>query len=562
MFARLACLPAAAGLLLRPVAALPHLAVVSTMIDKLDELNRVHSEAKTLLDGGEAEKAIAYADALDATPQHLPNLKQLRAVVYTDGGAMLARRDFLERGVALWKDLSPDERPNIGYNLANAELSLWQLAVRRDGWLAAWNRERTLLHAARDRYDRVANDSAAPDDLRARALTNCGNAYDGSGRELDAIDRYRGALAFDPDHGMALGNLGIALLRAARHMGVHAPTVLRQGIVALDAALEKRDAVIRDGGPKALRDFERERAKWKIAAQHVANPPGHDGNWADPHLRWCLRNHLFLHVSHECLHEDSPRLDPLYFQGLVVGFDPADQKRLRDLVDAFNTLKQDYIAARYSAWLASDRESPVREQSTRVAERVYFGDSLAYARWGLRTGMATQAFAAGTNVLDKVATFVHLYVGRSRRRPDFRTLAAPYERGKPSKPVDEKLAALLGKPEENRGLMALCDLSSDLEKPTPLSHLLELRHAATHRFLVAHTEVVPESDDWLERIRWGDLKARTIEQLRVARAALVYLARLIDIHEKRNGEAEESSEGKVRPTLPLMESDSRLFEYD
>jgi hypothetical protein len=281
--------------------------------------------------------------------------------------------------------------------------------------------------------------------------------------------------------------------------------------------------------------------------------------WKDAHLDWCRRHELFLHVSHECLREDTPVLDPLFFHSVVTGIDDTGRQRIRDLVDAFDAMKQAYVATRYLAWLACDRASPIREHAAAVSERVTFLDSLEYARWGVRTGMATQAFAAATNVLDQVASFVHLYLGTARKVRSV-SFAAFWKAGE-KKPMDPELAAALRRPEGNIGLLALCDLSCDVKAATPLGQRVDMRHAATHRFLLAHTEMVPASNAWFERVRWPDLVHDTLAQLHVARAALVYLARLIDAHESHSRSSAPST-GPVIPSFPLPTVNTRLVEHE
>jgi hypothetical protein len=117
------------------------------------------------------------------------------------------------------------------------------------------------------------------------------------------------------------------------------------------------------------------------------------------------------------LSESYEELDPLFFEGVTAGLGEGEQRRVKDLVDAFNAVKQDFIAARYLLWLASGDESPIREHAAATSQRAGFLDSLMYARWGVRTGIAVQAFAAATNLLDKVACLVHRTTARAVRRP-------------------------------------------------------------------------------------------------------------------------------------------------
>jgi hypothetical protein len=113
----------------------------------------------------------------------------------------------------------------------------------------------------------------------------------------------------------------------------------------------------------------------------------------------------------------------------------------------------------------------------------------------------------------------------------------------------------------NSGLLALWDLSCDLEEDTLLGRLLQLRHAATHRLLVAHHGSTPGSGDLLERIEWFEFRAAMVEQLKVARAAIFYLVRLVDSHEQAILSADEGG-GRSRPELPIPTVESQFREID
>jgi hypothetical protein len=88
-----------------------------------------------------------------------------------------------------------------------------------------------------------------------RPPTNLGNTYDNLGRDVDALDSYRAALAIDPKSGMALGNKGIGLVGIAPLVGKHYPRVLSEAVEALDAALEDEERVLEIGGASALKHF-------------------------------------------------------------------------------------------------------------------------------------------------------------------------------------------------------------------------------------------------------------------------------------------------------------------
>jgi tetratricopeptide (TPR) repeat protein len=499
-----------------------------------------------LIEGGDGRAAVALADKCTGPPVLV---HQLRASTYTEAAPGLRDRELASRAIELWQAVGIDA-PRLKYHEANAHLALWDLEVHERGLADALTSCRHHLHAGRDLYAEVPCGADAEEDVAVQALTNLGNSLDHMGRSVDAIERYDQALAIDPRFGMALGNKGLAVLGVASLVSDHRPTILNQAAWFFERALEDEERVLQVGGPPALAHFRETRQRM---GGEPARSPDKEVPWSDPHLEWCRRNELFLHPSLSCLREDSEFLDPLYFSGITVGVSEEERRRMNYIIDAFNAIKQDYLAARYLAWITTAPDTPISEQTSRLRARARMYDSLNYARWGVRTGMALQALTAAINMLDKVASFVHLYLGIQRKpKVYFRTLwHPPARRGTPAVMHTEIANRLARDPRLNAGLLALCDLSGDLERPTPLNELVERRHAATHRFLVAHHMLLEgENDDWAERVSWDELSAGIVSQLRTARAAMIYLARTIDIEEEHRHRLLADKPGVV-PQLPM-----------
>jgi hypothetical protein len=75
--------------------------------------------------------------------------------------------------------------------------------------------------------------------------------------------------------------------------------------------------------------------------------------------------------------------------------------------------------------------------------------------------------------------------------------------------------------------------------------------------------MVPMPDDWFNRVRWSDLVSAILGQLRAGRAALLYLARLIDIHEGVGRKPPNAGgEEAVVPPSVILRVDTRLVERD
>jgi len=194
-------------------------------------------------------------------------------------------------------------------------------------------------------------------------------------------------------------------------------------------------------------------------------------------------------------------------------------------LDAFNSLKQGYVTARYLTWLGTDPTGSRHAGIDSIEGRIRFVDTKLGARFDLRTGIALQSFTAATNLLDQVAAFVHQYfdTGRNARSIFFREFWQASNGH-----FEPKLEEWLQADRFNRGLYALCDLAADLERESPLARHFGRRHAVTHRFLVAHDDLAePDPDKRLERVDWQAFIDGSIQQLRLGRAALIYVTRTV-----------------------------------
>ena len=513
-----------------------------------------------LSEEGSASTAVALAESLVAAQGQDLNVKHLCACTYADAGFRLKNVALVERAVRIWRDLGPHTSPSILYNLASARLDLWQLAVEQKGLGDAWLNKRSHLHEARRLFNLVAQDKDADTELRLKALTDCGNSFDIVGRYLDALGCYERALKLDSSFGMASGNRGITLLNFAPLMGGHESHVLLQATADLDTAISDQEGVLRCGGQSALDTFKRQRAALSVSGDLHHSAPEPSPQFGDPHLDWCLRNQLFLHISPDCITAGSETLDAVTFRNFRLSLaDDAVLDRANEIIDAFNSIKQDYIAARYLVWLAAAEDSPIQRQAKTITRRTSFWDTLNHADWGVRPGIGVQALKVALDTLETIAAFVHLYLrsGRGVRNIEFRTL--PYT-DRTKKKLAPSLAEALKRPEQNRGLAALFDFSAELDEQSKssLRALVQRRHAATHRFFAVHNEGAPRSSDWTQHVSWPDLVQESLESLRIARGAILYLAQMIHIHEKATQVPD--SPGSLTMPMPFERTDTDLTE--
>ena len=531
------------------------------VIDNIEAYEQTRRRLNHLLsEEGSANTAVALAEALVAGEGQEMNVMHLRAYAYTDAGLRLKNLALVEEGLQVWSKLGPYCSATISYNLASAQLHLWQLAVEQAGLGDAWLNKRIHLHEARRLFRGVAQDEDAEIDLRLKALTDCGNSFDIVGRYIDALGCYERALRLDSSFGMASGNRGVTLLNVASLMRGRKSHLLLQAAADLDTAINDRERVLLCGGQSALDTFERLRAGLSVSGDLQNHAHESSLQFGDPHLDWCLRNGLFLHISPDSIRAESKTLDSVSFVSFRLSLsDDAVLDRANEIIDAFNTIKQDYIAARYLVWLAAAEGSPIQEQARIITTRTSFWDTLNYADWGVRPGIGVQAFKVALDILDTIAVFVHLYLrsGRGVRSIDVRTL--PYT-SRSKKVLAPPLAEALKPPEHNKGLAALFDLSAELDEQSnsALGRLVQRRNAATHRFFAVHNEGVPYSSEWTEHVSWPELIEQSLESLRIARGAILYLAQMIHVHEKATDVPD--TQGSLTMPMPFDRTDTHLAE--
>ena len=535
--------------------------MTAIVIDSITAYEQTKQEIARLLNEPEsANKAVELAESLVAGTGQEVNVTQLRAYTYADAGLKLKDSLLMEKGAAAFRTLESHSSATVSYNLASIHLQLWQLAVEQAGLGDAWLTKRCHLQEARRLFDLVVQNKEADTELRLKALTDCGNSFDIVGRYLDALDCYERALKLDSSFGMAAGNRGITRLNVAPLMGGHESHVLLEAVSDLDIAISDQARVLRCGGQSALETFKRQRSGLLVNEDSHYSATGPSPQLGDPHLDWCLHNQLFLHIAPDCIRAGSETFDAVTFKSISLSLSEGTVlDRANEIVDAFNTIKQDYIVARYLVWLAAANDSPIQGQAKTITRRISFWDSLNYAYWGVRPGIGIQGLKGALDTLDTIAAFVHLYFrsGRGVRDIEFRTL--PYA-NRSKKKLAPSLAEALTRPEQNRGLAALFDLSAELDEQStsPLRRLVQRRHAATHRFFSVHIEGTPDSSDWMERLSWPELFKESLESLQITRRAILYLAQMIHIHEKATHESD--SPGSMTMPMPFERTDADLME--
>jgi len=190
----------------------------------------------------------------------------------------------------------------------------------------------------------------------------------------------------------------------------------------------------------------------------------------------------------------------------------------------FNVMKSDFLAARYLAFQAL---------SSKIPESGLYTDTLDYATYGVQKSMLTLAQRACIDVLDKVAVATTEYFQIPGGTNTIYFSNRWFAERKAGQPLKWHEALRPHIEQGNTAIIALSELSLDVNKGGSLHQKKAFRHSSTHRFTVLHDLGCNPSRESIHVEHSGleEFTAVLIESLQLARAAILYFVEVIAINE-------------------------------
>jgi len=393
---------------------------------------------------------------------------------------------------------------------------------------------------------------------RAQAHTNLGNLLNHIGRFVEAIECWDQATTLVPNMAMANGNRGAGFGHYAAHLydTGHSGILAVAARQALGIAIAS-DAIWESTGLEGARTYFAQCAAAIDASVDVdaitrAVEEQHFSLGRSAKERryreWSLRHRLFLNPLNDIgpnaiAARDTLTLPTLTTVGLEGGPGPPTP------IHHFNILKQEYITARFALYEA------LTATGVHFSDRdVLLYDTLDQPAVGFAVERAKLAFRSAYALFDKVAYFLNGYLalGHGERQVSFRNLW--FEPNK--KALHTRFAGA-----ENWPLRGLYWLSKDIFDDAFRSvnapdarQLYELRNHLEHKFVSVHDDFLldlvltrfnPNEDVY--HITLSDLTARALRQLKLSRAALIYLSLGVYAEEKRRN----AERGDKHITFPV-----------
>lgn len=409
----------------------------------------------------------------------------------------------------------------VYYNLANGYYSLFKSKVQINPLTAYFSY--TDLNKARDLYLKALDHNPSDKKLASQIWTSLGNCFDSSGRVVDAIECYERALYLYPDHGMALGNKGIAYYYYAQLAGDHEVTFLHEAYCLLSKAFEEG---VTYESKNYFESYLNSIKNLFSDSKFLDKQPNFPGYKIDSRseiekflIKFCIDNKLYLNLCNACQKCDAAIGDTIGIKSMIISSKKISVKRnpfLR-LTSYLNQIKEDYVTARFLLTLSKFKGINLDFVDKRVSIINTFDSSI----YSVYIQMIKISFKSFYDILDKISIFINDYLklGKDESKVNIRNI---WYSDLKTKKIYEKIKEI-----KNFSLNALYDTSQELENGR-YEKLRHTRNALTHRFV--NIKISLDKED--ERNMYKDtLYEQTLELAKIVRNSIIYLMHFVLIEE-------------------------------
>jgi len=443
--------------------------------------------------------------------------------IYIDVGSATNNEDTVLEGLKIleadFKNIKKMNAAAAFYNRGNGYYSLFK--IKRDDAPLFHLFKNTELDNAIKYYRMALTINIENKELLAQILINLGNCYDSCGRVIEALECYEEAISICPNHGMALGNKGIALSFFAEIMAEHEITFLVEAYnlilnaIKLGVHHESESAFI-----KKIEDIRRKIPDTAILEKPL-KLPGYKINVENKVekflMKFCLKNRLYLNICNYCQKCDACIGDSVLIKNMIIPIeeDISNNAFLR-LSSYLNQIKQDYISARFLLILSLYEKI----NYTFVDKYVRMIDTFEGNLYNINIQLLKFSFKSLYDILDKIANFLNDYLslGVPERRVYFHRIWYS-ERDK----LRNKI-----KTSKNPTLNALYKIHKDFDNEE-YNKLKKIRNALTHRFVKIKNIQMKEN---AEEMTVKTLIDHTIKLAKIVRTVIIYVVYYVDIEER------------------------------
>lgn len=375
-----------------------------------------------------------------------------------------------------------------------------------------------------------------------KSYTNFANLLARLGRVVEALRWYNEALDIDPEFAMALGNRGQCKMEFGSLLFTegHNPMFMHSAYKDLKEALGNPEDLY-PRAERAFRGFKKQLERFSDERLAVDTNDEYDleeSEWDEKYHEWVLENILYLNPLNDISTHSSVAHDYFHLPNMLL---PEDDEF--PYPGIYNQVKQEYVSARYLYFEGVESEDDSGHYSDR---NVKLPDTLDYAVYGYRTEQIKTSLRLSYSIFDKIAEIINHYFDIGQEQPGFNEVwhkGGDYKQGlaEPFRDSDNwPLNALFWIKKDFHHSISERDEDSVV---TVAHELRSLRRMVEHDYTkVFHDDIVSSppdrevgvaKDSLYDAIGKNELRKATLEMLKLARAALIYLSLAIHHEEKK-----------------------------
>jgi hypothetical protein len=473
----------------------------------------------------------------------------------------------LEQAINLSKDLERRELDNLQralyhYSSSNAYSNL--IYLKKNQNLLSFEEEENLIEEQIIHLRKALKEDyfkELPDYRKCQILTNLALLTSSIGRFVEALEYLDISLSINPSFAMSIGSKGCCLIQYARALyDGHSDVFVKHAHSYFKNALKNSTpSEIHEDAKKVYETYlnwiESQLQPDDLIIDMNSFSLG-DSKAEIDYRQWCLNNRLFLNPLNDLGPYNIAARDMFATPPIVlkIGKYPYYQA-------FYNQMKQEFVSARYLFYEGINVKEPHFSD-----KEVLQGNTLDYPVYSLNAEKVKIAFRIAYSLFDKIAYFLKQYLNISIKesRVNFRSIW--YQESSKDKKLRHEF-----KKSHNKPLMALFWLSKDLkwdgEKDNIFKHLIpyapglvDVRNHLEHKYFQLHYYGFgwPPSDydstnsgsTELKSLNRGDFEKKTLEILKMSRAALIYLSLAVHFEE---GE-KEKKRNKDEVIVPIYMS--------
>lgn len=461
------------------------------------------------------------AERILKSKKHSPELKHKICRVLIDLAIENNKLEYFDIAIEGLEKIKNFDLDNVNFNLGSAYLEKYNALGEKPNYLI--DDEKLLFNSKREFKKEVAKH---PDKVLRETNINLGIIYNKIGRPLEALDYFEKVLEKHETSAYALYNKGNTLL--AHSSFIDSPILVKEAyqnfkfLLTVDKLPNNMKENCENFIDFILEDYPEE---FLESDDNQTYEIPTESEFESFMIDFCLENKLFLNPCNYCQSCQNAVGDKIVIRKMIseVEKDINDDLFL-NLSSYLNQLKMDFISARFLFILSQFEDFNLEI----IMKHVLIIDAAFSEENDIRVQILKDSFKNFFNILDKISVFIKRYLELDipMSKVNFRNVWFEYDKKK-KKVIDNKINPKLLLFKKNNGLTALYDIYLDVEYNNEKEYLRRTRNNLTHKYLRVTDNKINDDDKTLD-----ELKKETIEIAILAKNAIIYLIRLVEIHEE------------------------------